>query len=204
MTSVVDASYRKSPAKPPVLSPKPNPSEIVKRLSFKRDGLESPRVEPGAAPAGEDKAKLMKGGGREEGSQASNGTAEVVNESRVSSMIARLSNGVRPEELNTNPGRQADRKQFLSKFINNNDKPNITETKEEIAQNKTEPDRLGGDIGAGTVEKAAVVDKQVEDVGQPKEEVQHSKVTSNGFDSHSSPVGAAKLYNESSSPNQLR
>ena len=209
VTSVVDASYRKSPAKPPVLSPKPAPSEIVKRLSFKRDGLDSPRGETGPAPQGEDKAKLVKAG-REEGSQtaaaaSSNGTGEVAgNESRVSSMIARLSNGVRPEELNTNPGRQADRKQFLSKFINNNDKPNITEAKEEIAQNKTEPDRLGGDIGAGTVEKAAVVDKQVEDVGQPKEEVQHSKVTSNGLDSHSSPVGAAKLYNESSSPNQLR
>lgn len=43
VTSVVDANYRKSPSKPPVLSPKPNPSEIVKRLSFKRDGLEIQR-----------------------------------------------------------------------------------------------------------------------------------------------------------------
>jgi len=45
VTSVVDANYRKSPSKPPVLTPKPNPSEIVKRLSFKRDGIEIPRPE---------------------------------------------------------------------------------------------------------------------------------------------------------------
>jgi len=45
VTSVVDANYRKSPSKPPVLTPKPNPSEIVKRLSFKRDGLEIQRPE---------------------------------------------------------------------------------------------------------------------------------------------------------------
>ena len=42
---MVDANYRKSPSKPPVLTPKPNPSEIVKRLSFKRDGIEIPRPE---------------------------------------------------------------------------------------------------------------------------------------------------------------
>ena len=187
MTSVVDASYRKSPAKPPVLTPKPNPSEIVKRLSFKRDGLETPAVE--------DKAKLAKPG-REEGSQASsNGTGEVVvNESRVSSMIARLSNGVRPEELNTNTSRQAERKQFLSKFINNNDKPSSSETKQEI------PDPLAGGSGA-TVDVGGVREKEVEEAGE--QEVSHSNIPTNGLDTHS-PAGAAKVYNESSSPKQLR
>ena len=144
--------------------------------------------------------------GREEGSQASNGTAEVVNESRVSSMIARLSNGVRPEELNTNAGRQADRKQFLSKFINNKEKQNITETREEIPRDKTEPDLVRTNSAAveesAAREKAAVFEKEVEDVGQP--EVEESNISTNGFDSHHSPVGAAKVYNESSSPHQLR
>jgi len=50
VTSVVDANYRKSPSKPPVLTPKPNPSEIVKRLSFKRDGIEIQRPESSNKP----------------------------------------------------------------------------------------------------------------------------------------------------------
>ena len=209
MTSVVDASYRKiSPAKPPVLSPKPAPSEIVKRLSFKRDGLESPRVEPGGLQAGEDKSKVIKAG-REEPS--TNGTADVVPESRVSSMIARLSNGARPEELNTSPGRpqQADRKQFLSKFINNNEKEKSPDTKLETSREKTpESDLVDGDGGLrnnkttvelnGAREKPAVFEMQVEEAGQQQKEEKEMQDSNNGLDS-SSPAGA-RLYTESSSP----
>ena len=42
MTSVVDNNIRKISPKPPVLSPKPNSSEVVKRLSFKREGQDVP------------------------------------------------------------------------------------------------------------------------------------------------------------------
>ena len=164
----MDANYRKVPSKPPVLSPKPNPSEIVKRLSFKRDGPESPR-----------------------GDRADTESGEL---GRVSSMIARLSNGVRPEELNTNTSRQAERKQFLSKFINNNDKPSISETKQEI------PDPLAGGSGA-TVDVGGVREKEVEEAGE--QEVSHSNIPTNGLDTHS-PAGAAKVSNESSSPKQPR
>ena len=151
---MVDASYRKGPSKPPVLSPKPNPSEIVKRLSFKRDGPET--------------------GDREESAGG---------ESRVSSMIARLSNGSRHEEANTSSN---DRKQFMSKFIKN-DKENLPASKEpdrENSHNGIDERETGSKL---TDDKDLVSKSEVEDVGH---DIPDINIQTNGL---------AKVCHESSS-----
>ena len=165
MTSVVDANYRKVPSKPPVLSPKPNPSEIVKRLSFKRDGPESPR-----------------------GDRADTESGEL---GRVSSMIARLSNGARQtEELNTNTI-NSDRKQFMSKFIKNDKE--IPECKQQISrlrENKNNGMDEVQSLSNSQAEEATVSDNQVEDVVH---DIPDINIQANG-------VELAKVHYESSSP----
>ena len=153
----MDSSQRKISPKPPVLSPKPNPSEIVKRLSFKRDGQEAAAVRHAAAA--ETGKNISADGGKhsskhdaaasdrsdkklsddnevinkQEDRLVTNGTrrdSEKISgsgtESRVSSMIAKLSNGgAKPEEITSSI--KSDRQNFMSKFIKNDNesKPEV-------------------------------------------------------------------------------
>ena len=129
VTCVVDTQRKISP-KPPVLSPKPNPSEIVKRLSFKRDAAEAPpprqpAVTGGTDPAHAEDSKEEAGTKAVTNGESSTATATSSTESRVSSMIARLSNGSSASssssERKTSSDLQSsikvDRQNFMSKFI---------------------------------------------------------------------------------------
>ena len=116
MTSVVDNNLRKNSSKPPVLSPKPSSSEVVKRLSFKREGQDVPAKRQAVANSSV----------QEEPERRISSTKDTVTatekaelrpspgpESRVSSMIARLSNGSAEPQSTI----RTDRQNFMSKII---------------------------------------------------------------------------------------
>ena len=191
VTSVVDSNLRKtSSPKPPVLTPKPNPSEIVKRLSFKRDGLDGPAVRPtekhSAAADSESNSskhtgdsavvgdkKLVDDKGaiiRQDDRIVTNGIRKDVDkipgnvtESRVSSMIAKLSNGTatKPEELTSSI--KSDRQNFMSKFIKNE----IVEPEEDVRDvaSKSDTNIINNDENEKTLENNVKNITTLEDVG---------------------------------------
>ena len=124
MTSVVDNNLRKISPKPPVLSPKPNSSEVVKRLSFKREGQDVPakrqavatsslQAEPEAIPERRISSNMAPATVPDTATEKPELRPSPGPESRVSSMIARLSNGS-TEPQNTI---RTDRQNFMSKII---------------------------------------------------------------------------------------
>ena len=120
MTSVVDTSLRKnsSGSKPPVLTPKPNPSEIVKRLSFKREQGEQSRHQTSEQSVSKKTSLEHREAAQERLTNGEvNGRGN--GESRVSSLIAKMSNGNNKPEPDANNSSiiKSERTQFLSKFI---------------------------------------------------------------------------------------
>ena len=124
VTSVVDNNLRKISPKPPVLSPKPNSSEVVKRLSFKREGQDVPakrqasvnsRLQEEQEAVSERRISSTK----EQATIPDTATEKMERrhspgpESRVSSMIARLSNGSSEPQSTI----RTDRQNFMSKII---------------------------------------------------------------------------------------
>ena len=152
LTFSVTSNERKISPKPPVLSPKPNPSEIVKRLSFKRDGLDAP---PSSRHLDNNRQVENNSSSKQVNDTAVTGDKKLVDdksaaviksddrivsltsskpesESRVSSMIAKLSNGTSPgknEDFNSNI--KSERQNFMSKFIKNE----VIEPKEDVRDN---------------------------------------------------------------------
>ena len=128
---------------------------------------------------------MAESGDREETSQPAG------QESRVSSMIARLSNGARQEDRDTNTSSN-DRKQFMSKFIKN-DKENHPESKEQISRESNRENSHNGIdeseiVSKATDEKDLVSKSGVEDVGH---DIPDINIQTNGL---------AKVCHESSSP----
>ena len=119
VTSVVDTSLRKnsSGSKPPVLTPKPNPSEIVKRLSFKREQGEQSRHQTEQSVS--KKSSLEHRDAVQERLTNGEVNGRGNGESRVSSLIAKMSNGNNKPEPDANNSSiiKSERTQFLSKFI---------------------------------------------------------------------------------------
>ena len=125
VTSVVDSHLRKTSPKPPVLSPKPSSSEVVKRLSFKREGQDVPaKREAGASTRQHGEQEAVDKRSTSHKAPASVQDTDSVTqrehrpgpESRVSSMIARLSNGSSEPQNSTI---RTDRQNFMSKIIKN-------------------------------------------------------------------------------------
>ena len=129
VTSVVsDSGSRKSSAsKPPVLTPKPAPAEIVKRLSFKREQGEHSRHRENHADS--DQNNITKKQSQDDATNKVNLTDKDEvrtadknrQESRVSSLIAKISNGNKSEETTVNNVNnisvKSERASFLTKFI---------------------------------------------------------------------------------------
>ena len=122
----MDNNLRKISPKPPVLSPKPNSSEVVKRLSFKREGQDVPAKRQTVANSRlQEEQEESAAERRVSSTKSSILDADTVTEkpelrpspgveSRVSSMIARLSNGSTESQSSTI---RTDRQAFMSKII---------------------------------------------------------------------------------------
>jgi len=167
VTSVVDSHLRKTSPKPPVLSPKPNSSEVVKRLSFKREGQDVPAKREAGASTGQhgEQEAVDKRSTSHKAPASVQDTDSVTErehrpgpESRVSSMIARLSNGSSEPQNSTI---RTDRQNFMSKIIKN--EPEMLGTLPGVDSQHNGTHHIAGDVFVSNTSKEVNNDKSKSD-----------------------------------------